>query len=89
LLKHVFILFCLFLFIGTAGLWRARAIYEAGGWYDRTTAEDMDLAVRAALLGWDFLYVGGVKVLSRPFYFSLKKILTVQTFNYEKGTVWI
>lgn len=51
------------LFIGTAGVWRAQAIYEAGGWYDRTTAEDMDLAVRAALSGWDFLYVGGVKVL--------------------------
>ncbi|XP_078175238.1 putative glucomannan 4-beta-mannosyltransferase 6 [Carex rostrata] len=49
---------------GTAGVWRAQAINEAGGWYDRTTAEDMDLAVRAALLGWDFLYIGSIKVKS-------------------------
>ncbi|KAJ1696155.1 hypothetical protein LUZ63_004667 [Rhynchospora breviuscula] len=47
---------------GTAGVWRAQVLNEAGGWNDRTTAEDMDLAVRAALLGWDFLYVGAVKV---------------------------
>ncbi|KAJ3694950.1 hypothetical protein LUZ60_000327 [Juncus effusus] len=49
---------------GTAGVWRAQVINEAGGWNDRSTAEDMDLALRAALLGWDFLYVGGIKVKS-------------------------
>nr|XP_010911245.1 glucomannan 4-beta-mannosyltransferase 1 [Elaeis guineensis] len=49
---------------GTAGVWRIRAINDAGGWKDRTTVEDMDLAVRAGLGGWKFVYVGNVKVKS-------------------------
>ncbi|KAK8931352.1 putative mannan synthase 4 [Platanthera zijinensis] len=52
------------LILGTAGVWRIRAIDEAGGWKDRTTVEDMDLAVRAGLKGWKFLYVGDIKVKS-------------------------
>ena len=47
---------------GTAGVWRAAAIKEAGGWKDRTTVEDMDLAVRATLKGWKFVYVGDIRV---------------------------
>ncbi|MFQ6640287.1 hypothetical protein Gotur_015247 [Gossypium turneri] len=47
---------------GTAGVWRISAINEAGGWKDRTTVEDMDLAVRASLKGWKFVYVGDLKV---------------------------
>ncbi|BAF23793.2 Os08g0434500, partial [Oryza sativa Japonica Group] len=47
---------------GTAGVWRIAAIDDAGGWKDRTTVEDMDLAVRATLQGWKFVYVGDVKV---------------------------
>ncbi|KAI5648481.1 hypothetical protein M9H77_34486 [Catharanthus roseus] len=49
-------------FNGTAGVWRISALNEAGGWKDRTTVEDMDLAVRASLKGWKFVYVGHVKV---------------------------
>ncbi|KAI3724082.1 hypothetical protein L2E82_35847 [Cichorium intybus] len=49
-------------FNGTAGVWRMIALNEAGGWKDRTTVEDMDLAVRASLRGWKFLYLGSVKV---------------------------
>ncbi|CAM0885168.1 unnamed protein product [Alopecurus aequalis] len=49
---------------GSAGVWRRQAIEESGGWDDRTTAEDMDLALRAALLGWEFVYVGTIKVKS-------------------------
>ncbi|XP_030962250.1 glucomannan 4-beta-mannosyltransferase 9-like [Quercus lobata] len=49
-------------FNGTAGVWRISAINEAGGWKDRTTVEDMDLAVRASLKGWKFVYVGDIKV---------------------------
>nr|CAB3448128.1 unnamed protein product [Digitaria exilis] len=49
---------------GTAGVWRTKAIIESGGWEDRTTAEDMDLALRAGLLGWEFVYVGSIKVKS-------------------------
>jgi beta-mannan synthase len=51
---------------GTAGVWRTTAINEAGGWKDRTTVEDMDLAVRASLNGWKFIYVGDIRV-SKPF----------------------
>lgn len=47
---------------GTAGVWRMAALNEAGGWKDRTTVEDMDLAVRAGLNGWKFVYVGDLKV---------------------------
>ncbi|EPS67079.1 hypothetical protein M569_07697, partial [Genlisea aurea] len=49
-------------FNGTAGAWRLSAIKEAGGWKDRTTVEDMDLAVRATLNGWKFLYLGSIQV---------------------------
>ena len=48
--------------LGTAGIWRISALNEAGGWKDRTTVEDMDLAVRASLKGWKFLYLGSLKV---------------------------
>lgn len=49
-------------FNGTAGVWRISALNEAGGWKDRTTVEDMDLAVRVSLKGWKFVYVGDLKV---------------------------
>ncbi|XP_049354987.1 glucomannan 4-beta-mannosyltransferase 9-like [Solanum verrucosum] len=49
-------------FNGTAGVWRISALNEAGGWKDRTTVEDMDLAIRAGLKGWKFVYVGDLKV---------------------------
>lgn len=48
--------------LGSAGVWRIAAINEAGGWNDRTTVEDMDLAVRAALKGWKFVYLGNLQV---------------------------
>ncbi|KAM3354174.1 hypothetical protein ACQJBY_025054 [Aegilops geniculata] len=56
------IVYSFFGFNGTAGVWRISAINDAGGWEDRTTVEDMDLAVRTALLGWKFVYVGAIKV---------------------------
>ncbi|XP_031395680.1 glucomannan 4-beta-mannosyltransferase 1-like isoform X3 [Punica granatum] len=49
-------------FNGTAGVWRIQAIHDAGGWKDRTTVEDMDLAVRASLKGWKFVFVGDLAV---------------------------
>ncbi|OIT32034.1 PREDICTED: glucomannan 4-beta-mannosyltransferase 2-like [Nicotiana attenuata] len=51
-------------FNGTGGVWRIAAINEAGGWKDRTTVEDMDLAVRASLKGWKFVYLGDLQVKS-------------------------
>ncbi|XP_058083488.1 glucomannan 4-beta-mannosyltransferase 1-like [Magnolia sinica] len=49
-------------FNGTAGVWRIQALMDAGGWKDRTTVEDMDLAVRASLKGWKFVFVGDLSV---------------------------
>eukprot|EP01018_Ginkgo_biloba_P015619 Gb_27616 [translate_table: standard] len=49
-------------FNGTAGVWRINALNEAGGWKDRTTVEDMDLAVRASLKGWKFVFLGNLGV---------------------------
>ncbi|CAM0953273.1 unnamed protein product [Alopecurus aequalis] len=49
-------------FNGTAGVWRVQALADAGGWKDRTTVEDMDLAVRASMRGWTFVYVDHVRV---------------------------
>lgn len=48
---------------GSAGIWRIAAMKEAGGWDDRTTAEDMDLAIRASLVGWKLVYVGALEVI--------------------------
>jgi len=49
-------------FNGTAGVWRIKALEESGGWLERTTVEDMDIAVRAHLNGWKFIYLNDVKV---------------------------
>ncbi|GAB2293739.1 Probable xyloglucan glycosyltransferase 12 [Dionaea muscipula] len=48
-------------FNGTAGVWRIKALEESGGWLERTTVEDMDIAVRAHLHGWKFLFLNDVE----------------------------
>uniref|UniRef100_A0A0E0C871 Glycosyltransferase 2-like domain-containing protein n=1 Tax=Oryza meridionalis TaxID=40149 RepID=A0A0E0C871_9ORYZ len=48
-------------FNGTAGVWRIKALEDSGGWMERTTVEDMDIAVRAHLKGWKFLYINDVE----------------------------
>ena len=50
------------IYAGTAGVWRVSALNDTGGWNDRTTVEDMDLAVRASLRGWKFVYISNLKV---------------------------
>jgi hypothetical protein len=49
-------------FNGTAGIWRRRAIDQAGGWAGDTLTEDLDLSYRAQLEGWriEFLLTTGV-----------------------------
>ena len=39
-------------FNGTAGIWRRKAIEDAGGWQSDTLTEDLDLSYRAQLAGW-------------------------------------
>lgn len=49
-------------FNGSGGIWRVKAIEEAGGWNDITLTEDLDLSYRAQLLGWRFLFLPDVIV---------------------------
>jgi len=51
-----------FNFNGTAGIWRRRAIEEAGGWSAETLTEDLDLSYRAQLAGWRFVFLPDVEV---------------------------
>ncbi|MDX1437320.1 MAG: glycosyltransferase, partial [Anaerolineales bacterium] len=51
-----------FNFNGTAGVWRAKAIAEAGGWQAHTLTEDLDLSYRAFLKGWKAKYLRDVVV---------------------------
>jgi cellulose synthase/poly-beta-1,6-N-acetylglucosamine synthase-like glycosyltransferase len=50
-----------FNFNGTAGMWRRKAIEEAGGWQHDTLTEDTDLSYRAQLKGWQFRYLQDVE----------------------------
>ena len=50
-----------FNFNGTAGMWRIKAIGDAGGLQHDTLTEDTDLSYRAQLKGWKFLYLQDVE----------------------------
>lgn len=43
-------------FNGTAGIWRKKAIQDAGGWQADTLTEDLDLSYRAQLSGWKLTF---------------------------------
>jgi hypothetical protein len=76
---------CFFNFSGTGGMWRRRAIDEAGGWQHDTLTEDLDLSYRAQLLGWKFVYRPDVVTPSElPEDMSA---LRAQQFRWAKGTV--
>lgn len=51
-----------FNFNGTAGVWRKKAIEDAGGWMADTLTEDLDLSYRAFLKGWEALYLKDLEV---------------------------
>src|ERR1700693_6202527 len=53
-----------FNFNGTAGVWRRKAIEEAGGWQHDTLTEDTDLSYRAQLKGWKFIYLPQIECAS-------------------------
>lgn len=57
------------------------AINEAQGWKERTTVEDMDLAVRVSLSGWKFLYVGDIKVFILLYISTRKGYERIETFS--------
>jgi cellulose synthase/poly-beta-1,6-N-acetylglucosamine synthase-like glycosyltransferase len=44
-------------FNGTGGVWRRKAIEDAGGWEADTLTEDLDLSIRAQMNGWKITYL--------------------------------
>lgn len=50
-----------FNFNGTAGMWRRKAITDAGGWQHDTLTEDTDLSYRSQIAGWKFKYLPDIE----------------------------
>ncbi len=75
----------LFNFSGTGGIWRRRAIDEAGGWEHDTLTEDLDLSYRAQLAGWRFVYRDDV--VSPAELPEDVSAFRAQQFRWAKGTV--
>jgi glycosyltransferase involved in cell wall biosynthesis len=76
---------CMFNFSGTGGIWRRRAIEEAGGWQHDTLTEDLDLSYRAQLAGWKFVYRADVCTPAElPEDMSAFR---AQQYRWAKGTV--
>jgi cellulose synthase/poly-beta-1,6-N-acetylglucosamine synthase-like glycosyltransferase len=74
-----------FNFNGTAGIWRRRAIADAGGWQHDTLTEDLDLSYRAQLKGWKFLFLPQVTVPAElPVDVNAFKR---QQFRWAKGSI--
>ncbi len=74
---------CFFNFNGTAGIWRASAIADAGGWQHTTVTEDLDLSYRVQLKGWRCLYLPHVLVPAElPMEMNAFKS---QQFRWAKG----
>lgn len=72
-------------FNGTAGIWRRRAIEDAGGWSADTLTEDMDLSYRAQLAGWKPLFDGSICVPAEvPEDMNAFK---QQQFRWAKGSI--
>lgn len=53
---------CFINFNGTAGIWRASAIFDAGNWSADTLTEDVDLSYRAQLRGWRFVFIDDLTI---------------------------
>src|SRR5512139_1120264 len=50
------------IFNGSAGIWRRSCIEASGGWAGDTLCEDMDLSLRAAMQGWQCVFVPDIAV---------------------------
>jgi cellulose synthase/poly-beta-1,6-N-acetylglucosamine synthase-like glycosyltransferase len=72
-------------FNGTCGVWRRRAIDDAGGWEGDTLTEDLDLSIRARLRGWRS---GFIKDLPVPGVLPVSpRAWRTQQFRWSKGFV--
>ncbi len=74
-----------FNFNGTAGIWRKKTLLQTGGWDGSTLAEDLDISLRAQLLGWKFIYLPNYVVCAElPIEINSFK---VQQYRWAKGGV--
>lgn len=72
-------------FNGTGGIWRKKAILDAGNWQSDTLTEDLDLSYRAQLKGWKFKYLNDVTSPAElP---SEVGALKSQQFRWTKGAI--
>lgn len=70
-------------FNGTAGVWRRKAIEDAGGWEADTLTEDFDLSIRAQIKGWKIKFLEGV---GSPAELPIEmNALKSQQFRWMKG----
>jgi cellulose synthase/poly-beta-1,6-N-acetylglucosamine synthase-like glycosyltransferase len=71
-------------FNGSGGIWRRRAVDEAGGWSAATLTEDLDLSYRCALLGWRGHYIKDISISNDlPSHMSALKL---QQRRWAKGS---
>ncbi len=72
-------------FNGTAGIWRRRAIDDAGGWQADTLTEDLDLSYRAQLKGWKLMFAPEIVCPAEipPTIMAFKS----QQFRWAKGSI--
>ena len=74
-------------FNGTAGIWRASCISDAGGWHTSTLVEDLDLSYRAQMKGWKCLFLDDVVVEAElPVQMNAAKR---QQFRWAKGSMQV
>ena len=72
-------------FNGTGGVWRRKAIEDAGNWHTDTLTEDLDLSYRAQLRGWKFRYLNNV---TSPAELPAEvNALKTQQFRWTKGAI--
>lgn len=71
------------MFHGTAGVWRVETLEAAGCWNCETEVEDMEISIRAALKGWEVLYLDHLRVSSElP---ETVKGFVVQQMRWRRG----
>lgn len=74
-------------FNGTAGIWRASCIDDAGGWHTSTLVEDMDLSYRAQMKGWKCMFLDDYVVNAElPVQMNAAKR---QQFRWAKGSIQV
>jgi cellulose synthase/poly-beta-1,6-N-acetylglucosamine synthase-like glycosyltransferase len=70
-------------FNGTAGIWRKKAILDAGNWEADTLTEDLDLSYRAQMQGWKIHFLEEVATPAElPAYVSA---IQSQQHRWNKG----